>query len=495
MASKFSESLAKQSLSQFVDMAFAAASEKGKDIGIPKEDLHAWMTELIFTPVNYESDAAAGLVQMKTPVVETSVIERPDIFDPALKTTAKVLSQGLKSNPITYQTPNPKNPEEMRDNELPLPYLPDQIDYCGTCQSLAVNGSLYTPCLTRPAKGSKFCKSCETKEHKYGTIEARNSPTNVGGYVDPKGKKAISYGTYLHKRCVDQDLAKNLISERFGAEFLAGIPEHYWVVDKTKAKRVVKAGKCVSTSSDAGSSDGDEPIKKKAGRPKSAEVSADGEKPKKKRGRPKKTETKVEEVVVVSTESWADGLVVETTKPETKKVVTIKVEEVASDEDTKKPSARRQKYNAYCESNSLSAAELKTYDEWKAGEKESKKNKTKTPPSSPKKVTIVEPVVETTKVAVLPEVTVETPKVAVEVAVEQSVPGQYDADESDNDSGDEDEDMSYFTMNGARFGYDEDNTLYSVSVDDFTILGTWDPVTKKPVFDDEDEARSHGWIQ
>ena len=104
-------------------------------------------------------------------------------------------------------------------------------------------------------------------------------------------------------------------------------------------------------------------------------------------------------------------------------------------------------------------------------------------------MTIADPVVvETRAVAVLPEVTVETPKVAVEAPK-----AEYDADESDNDSGDED--MTYFTMNGAKFGYDEDNTLYFEGDDEFSILGTWDPSAKKPVFEDEDEARNHGWIQ
>ena len=81
-------------------------------------------------------------------------------------------------------------------------------------------------------------------------------------YADPKGKKEISFGTWLKKRGVERAEVETLIQEQYGIS----LPDEYWVLDKSKSSRAVKT---VSTSSDDEASvEGEKPAPKKAGRPK-----------------------------------------------------------------------------------------------------------------------------------------------------------------------------------------------------------------------------------
>ncbi len=170
-----------------------------------------------------------------------------------------------------------------------LPYL-SCVDYSSTCQALKVNGGLLSPCLTRPAKGSPYCKTCFKADLKYGTIADRKK-TSLMCYQDPKGKKEISFGTYCAKRSIPREDMERQIAELYNGLVL---PEEQWAVDKTKASRPIK--------SSSSSSDGDKP-----------EVDADA--PKKKRGRPKKVVKVVEDVTANDVSDQAEDMPVEVEAP------------------------------------------------------------------------------------------------------------------------------------------------------------------------------------
>ena len=350
------------------------------------------------------------------------IVEKTGTKTPAKKTKpqqpavteGKLSSKVLKSKPIVYKTKNDAG--EETENSVELPYLPCCVDYTGTCQALKVNGGLFTPCLTRPAKNSEFCKICEKQGFKYGKIEDRNGMP-VSCYVDPNEKKEISFGTYLQKRDIPREAVDQLIKETFGDEIQ--IPEHYWNVDKVKGKRAVKKTKSVSASSDVVSSTEEESVsesvettttnptekkeQKQRGRPKkvqnSDETAATEEAPKQKgkRGRPKKVQKEVEDVVEPeaseSSEGWINGL----------------VEEEESSEKVPEPKKKEEKKVA--------------------------------PPPAP-------------------------------------------VEELEDD--DDEDGITYFSYNGKKYGYDEENTLFVVDEDgDVEIVGTWDPETKKPVFSED----------
>jgi len=226
---------------------------------------------------------------------------------------------------------------------LELPYLPHCVDYSSCCQAISINGNLLSPCLTRPMKGSSFCRTCTKAGNKYGTLQDRENvevghyevtlPTQVKvtnketGVVTTEEreivKKEISYGTWLQKRGIDRSLVEKMLEDH---NLDITIPESYFKVNKAKAKRSVK--KTTSTSSDdEASSVESEPIQaaeevEENDDTKSVDsTSSTEEKPKKskkakkekkekkekKRGRPAKakTETVTEEIVekVVEPES------------------------------------------------------------------------------------------------------------------------------------------------------------------------------------------------
>lgn len=183
---------------------------------------------------------------------------------------ASISSTLLKSMPLKFVSTviNDEGKQEEVTKAVDLPYL-SCVDYSETCQALKVNGGLLSPCLTRPSKGSSYCKTCSKAGLKYGTVSDRLS-TSIMCYQDPKGKKEISFGTYCAKRGIPRDTIQEQISDLYNGLTL---PEEQWSVDKTKASRPIKS----SSSSSA-----DEP--------------SDPDAPKKKRGRPKKVVKVVEDV-------------------------------------------------------------------------------------------------------------------------------------------------------------------------------------------------------
>ena len=465
--------LANVALAQYTKIYDEVIAEQ-EITGAPSGDkLFNWMKAKLYEcedqdvekPVKFSVPEAKSLPREddEVPVIE----EKTGTKTPAKKTKpqqpavteGKLSSKVLKSKPIVYKTKNDAG--EETENSVELPYLPCCVDYTGTCQALKVNGGLFTPCLTRPAKNSEFCKICEKQGFKYGKIEDRNGMP-VSCYVDPNEKKEISFGTYLQKRDIPREAVDQLIKETFGDEIQ--IPEHYWNVDKVKGKRAVKKTKSVSASSDVVSSTEEESVsepvetttkptekkeQKQRGRPKkvqnSDETAATEEAPKQKgkRGRPKKVQKEVEDVIEPeaseSSEGWINGL----------------VEEEESSEKVPEPKKKEEKKVA--------------------------------PPPAP---------IEEKKKVAPPPASIEEEENEVEEQEEENeveeeeneVEEEENEEEEDHSrhtqrSDDAEDGITYFSYNGKRYGYDEENTLFVVEKnDDVEIAGTWDPETKKPIF-------------
>mgnify|MGYP003343957449 CR=1 FL=1 len=246
-------------LSLFCKIAVEAINEQSSKSIPSAEELHGLIMRKVFgdeessSPVkNVPRDDVAKKVEVPEVVQEVPLAESP-------KKTINLTSKDLKKQPLKIMKKELKDGDEVEvEVEIAFPYLAE-VDYSDTCQSLKVNGGLFTPCLTRPAKESKFCKSCAKADHKYGTMEQRSNCSMLC-YVDPNGKKEISFGTWLKKRGVERAIVESKIQEQYGIS----LPQEYWVPDKSKAARAVKT---VSTSSDDEASvEGDKPAPKKAGR-------------------------------------------------------------------------------------------------------------------------------------------------------------------------------------------------------------------------------------
>ena len=240
-------------------------------------ELHAWMHEAILgESVSIEKS------RNDTPINKEDVSEHSDNDDalpqPAhqqQEVSTKLEAKELKK--FTYSTKKTKKSKDENGNEieqevdvevpLELPYLPHCVDYSKCCQALKVNGGLITPCLTRPAKDSQFCRTC-VKDLKYGTIQDREQ-FPVGCFTTKQGKREISYGTWLQKRNIERSFIEGLLNEKFGD--VVTIPESYYSVEKTRAKRTVKKSPSASSDDDNSSVENETiDTEKKRGRPAKA---------------------------------------------------------------------------------------------------------------------------------------------------------------------------------------------------------------------------------
>jgi len=342
-------------LSLFCRSAVKVLNEQGIKDTPSEEQLYELIMEDVFgdeesssPPKNIPRDDVAEKVEAPEVVQEAPEVVQEVPLAEAPKTLKKITnltSKELKKNPLKIIQKELKDGVEVEvEVKIAFPYLAE-VDYSETCQSLKVDGGLFSPCLTRPAKDSEFCKSCAKANHQYGTMEQR-SKCSMLCYVDPKGKKEISFGTWLKKRGVERAEVETLIQE----QYCISLPDEYWVLDKSKSSRAVKT---VSTSSDDEASvEGEKPAPKKAGRPKKLapkkesvapveetksgasddEASVEGEKP-----APKKLAPKKESVAPVEeTKSGAsdEEASVEDEKPAPKKLAPKK-ESVAPVEETK----------------------------------------------------------------------------------------------------------------------------------------------------------------
>ena len=429
------QTFALAALSQFVSLYEEALVEKAeylKGTAPSGPELQGWMMTMLLGESAGKKTEAPPKTVSKTPELAEEYPEPPKLVRCNAMELPKMSWKELK-NKFTYEVT--EKDDEGNDvqvkKSLDLPFLPESINYSETCQAVKVNGGLFTPCMTRPAKDSEFCKCCENQGFLYGKLSDRMAvpvglyscvlPSKVEGKSDVT-KSEISFGTYIQKRGLERVFVEKLLQDTFGSSI--EIPEHMWTVDKSKSRRVVKpkAEKkkkaTPSTSSDEVSSvesDGETaPVvaKKPRGRPKKVktpeEQAAAEESPKKKRGRPMKAKKVLEVVEEESVEQAAEA---------------ESVEPVAEEES-------------------------------------------------------VEPVAEAESVE----------PVAEEESVEPVAEAESDelqAEEPDQDDEDEDDETeaTFFNWKGKQYAYTDDNTLYEIDEDgESTPCGTWDPETQKPVF-------------
>ena len=280
MASMMTTSSVNAFLASATDMALAQFIRVYADVlvsrgvkGPSPDDLMRWMREEFEGGV-VPSKAAADevVVKMEPESDEVEVVGvKPVAASSSAKVPAKLLKKLVVKTGVVKQRKVKQKDDTVKvvDYEetklVDLPYLPHCVDYSDTCQGIVANGNLFTPCLTRCSKGSNYCTICNKTGLKYGTLndremcevgkyqvqmdttmQVKDKETNEVSTVEKTiTKKEISYGTWLQKRKMDRAFVEALIAEH-GLDIT--IPESYFEVNKTKAKRGVK--KAPSTSSD-----------------------------------------------------------------------------------------------------------------------------------------------------------------------------------------------------------------------------------------------------
>jgi len=117
---------------------------------------------------------------------------------------------------------------------FPLPF--NGLCAANRCSALRQNQGLYTQCTLAPKKGKVFCKACQLNADKnggvpeYGTIAMRQA-AGLYEYVDPKGRKPVSFTKVMKKYKIDQAAA---VEE--AAKFGIVIAEEHFVVPAETSK-------------------------------------------------------------------------------------------------------------------------------------------------------------------------------------------------------------------------------------------------------------------
>jgi chemotaxis protein histidine kinase CheA len=143
--------------------------------------------------------------------------------------------------------------------EIPLPFCGAKGDWCA---AIRLNHGLYTQC-TNEISDKVYCKTCQKQadanangKPNFGNVQDRSSVGPMD-YVDPHGRKVVSYSSVMSKLKIERAAAE-AEAARFG-----------WTIDASQFEAAAQ---------------------KKRGRPKSVSDSDsdDSEKVKKSRGRPRK---------------------------------------------------------------------------------------------------------------------------------------------------------------------------------------------------------------
>ena len=257
---ELSRTLAESSLAMFCtaydDILETKNLKHGPKTGTELNDL---MKEYIFGPQDNISELTEETYIEENPEKEprTIVPENSPIIEE--KTTEEKTTEE-KPQETTSSKAEPRDikkilkdfvfkKEDGKNLRLDLPFLPTQINYANGCQCLSVNGSLYSPCMTRTKKDELFCASCIKKNTATteGTLEIRNNMGNE--FVSPGFKKSpITFGTYCEKRGITREWVENWLQNNIPS---VKIPDSEWKVNKKKARRFKKS---TETSSDEESS-------------------------------------------------------------------------------------------------------------------------------------------------------------------------------------------------------------------------------------------------
>uniref|UniRef100_A0AB39JB88 Uncharacterized protein n=1 Tax=Florenciella sp. virus SA2 TaxID=3240092 RepID=A0AB39JB88_9VIRU len=361
-----------------------------------------------------------------------SVNLSPKSFAPAFGgSDFKLTSKEIKAKPLIHKTTSTDEEGAVTETTVTLdfPFL-HGVDYSETCQSLKCAGGLFAPCLTRPAKGSNFCKACvkpgkdgTTSLSKYGTVTDRQSCAMLC-YSDTKGKKEVGFGTYCKKRGVERAQAEALIRSAFGDN--VALPEEYWSIDKTKASRPVK--KSVSVSSDDEASVAEEPAKV-------AEVAEP----------PAKVAEVAEEPAKVAEEAEEPAKV---------------AEETEEADETEEPAQ---------------ASEETASSDVSVNSSESAKKKRRGRPKKP--VDPNAPVIAKKKGRGRPKKTNRSVTDEADKSAEDASPAK-NSDNKSEEGESEEGDFKQVTWEGKTYYVDEENTMFIMIDDDFELYGTWDPEEK-----------------
>ena len=160
-----------------------------------------------------------------------------------------VVRPGKKSSGAAVKVAKKKS-----ERDIPTMVLPFCSVMADWCDGLRLNHSLYTQCTNAKLADGEFCRTCQTQadanangKPKWGTVQDRLA-VDLMEYVDPAGKKVVSYANVMAKDTKMGLTREAAIAE--AARFGWAIPEIQFELQEKKRGRPSS-----KSASDAGSED------------------------------------------------------------------------------------------------------------------------------------------------------------------------------------------------------------------------------------------------
>jgi len=346
--------------------------------------------------------------------------------------------------------------------QYPMPFNGEMNDKC--CYGLKQNRGLYTQCHNVRKGEVSFCKGCQAQADKnangkpdYGTIQDRMA-VGIYEFKDPKGKSPIAFTKLMKKMKIGQEQ----ILEEAGKLNITIDPIHFEYADNTESKR---------------------------GRPKT-------DKPKKEssgvKGRPKKEKKVVQ--IDEDTDDLFATLVAQANKEDDEEIVvkpTKKVFVEEADKEAAKAAKEAEKEAAKkakeAEKEAEKAAKLAAKEAEKKA-KEAEKEAAKAAKEAEKKAKEAEK--EAAKAAKEAEKKAkEEAKAAKEAEKEAKKKPASKEEPKEEEEEEEDEEpirLKKFAFQGKKYliSANGNNLIYD---DEFNVIGKYDPVAEKIVFNEDKE--------
>ena len=379
----------------------------------------------------YGFDADMEIMRLGLNILKMSVSSGKSLSKKSLKSEKSLSKKSLLKKSL------------VKKSAFPLPYNGNVNE--DICHALRQNNGLYTQCIEEKNGESVFCKKCESAMQKkglespeFGTIEDRKM-VDIMDYTDPKGRKPIHYSKIMKKL----NLTEEQVREEASKEGIVLKDLHFEVQER------------------------------KRGRPSKGEVKSE----KGPKGRPKKSD----KVLALDGEDLFATLVAEANEsdpvepPELQSVVEEEVIEISPKEaEKKKKDAEKAEKAAKKEADRLAKEEEKKKKDAEKAEKAAKKEADRLAKEEEKKKKEEE----------------KKKKEAEKASKKEAKKKEVEVEDTDDEEPEivkkiEFEGKKYLKSKNTGIVYDYEK--YAKEGEQ-VVVGKWDDVSQKIVFEDAEES-------
>ena len=155
---------------------------------------------------------------------------------------------------------------------VPLPFMPECVEYGAGCTAIKLAGGLFVPCGKSCKPSLNFCTLCTKKAndkgaHEFGTLDQRMDAFEAGNPYQVGDKSELSYGDFLRAKKITQADVKSAIR---AAGFSFNVPVRCFAVSAEEPKK--RAGRTSKKAQPAAEPDAEADEAPVAPKPKAPRV-------------------------------------------------------------------------------------------------------------------------------------------------------------------------------------------------------------------------------